>query len=281
MSGPGATTNIIIDDFLIDCSISENHTFDSDVTDYPVESGSNISDNIRPLPLVVEIEGVVSNTPIGLIADNRRGRTNPDQSPADDAYDLFQRIRDRRKPVTIMTSLRTYNDMALKGLSIPRGENMDAMRFRATFQQIQTVENVRSIRVSVPIAQNGTGKNKKSVTKPGEADETRILLVDFARGYWFDPDVNEWRRKAVLIKAVGGVMEQAGSARVSRKWLLYRDTILPEVKTDRGAQQFGPINSVISVTPNNYHLMDFTIKRKPGEFVDYSPPTGSLTNRTL
>ena len=85
MSGPGATTNIIIDDFLIDCSISENHTFDSDVTDYPVESGSNISDNIRPLPLVVEIEGVVSNTPIGLIADNRRGRTNPDQSPADDA----------------------------------------------------------------------------------------------------------------------------------------------------------------------------------------------------
>lgn len=156
---------VMIDDFLIDVSLTEEHEFDSDVTEYPVESGADISDNIRPRPLRVMMEGVVSATPLPSIVAARPTRTNVINedvqvgvNPAVDAYQLLVAIRDQREPVTIRTSLDTYKNMALESLSIPRDAGTgDALRFRATFRQIRTVENRRSLkRVAVP---NGKGKD--------------------------------------------------------------------------------------------------------------------------
>lgn len=217
MAGPGATKYIMIDDFLIDCSLSESHSFDSDVTEFPVESGSNISDNIRPLPIVVDIEGFVSNTPIGLMRDER---VITSQKPVETCYELLQAIRDEREPVTIQTSLRTYDNMALTRLNIPRGPGgADGLRFTASFKQIQYVTNVRTIRVSVPIAQGGTGKGKKSVSKPGNPNGTRLILIDQDNDAWFDPDLGNWRHSVDYTNktAVAGDI----ATRVSR-WNLYR-----------------------------------------------------------
>lgn len=193
------TQLVAINDFLIDCSLKETHTFDSQVTEYPVESGSNITDNIRPLPMTLEMECIVSNTPIGVMSTFRNSLlTEPGDSeiaptkPSEDAYDMLLRIRSKRQPVTIRTSLRTYENMALKSLNIPRDIGVgDALRFTASFIQIDTVENKRSVRVSPP---NGRKKKKVSMTPP--VLDVRMIRIDTYYHEWFDPDFNTWRRSA-------------------------------------------------------------------------------------
>jgi hypothetical protein len=57
-------SNLIIGTIWIDVSISEQHSLSADVTEHPVEAGTNIVDNIRPKPRTIRIEGLVTNHPV-------------------------------------------------------------------------------------------------------------------------------------------------------------------------------------------------------------------------
>lgn len=146
---------VMIDDYVLDVTLSEDHEFESEITDYPVESGSNISDNIRPRPITVTMEGLVSKHPfdhIKLLRDVPESPHHPH-----DAYAVLLAIREDREPVTIRTSLDVFKDMALQSLSMPRDASTgDALRFTAKFQQIQTVENKRSKRTAIPAGKGKT-----------------------------------------------------------------------------------------------------------------------------
>lgn len=184
MAGPSAQALpyqlVMIDDFLIDVVLSEDHTFESDVTEYPVESGSNITDNVRPRPIVVTMECLVSNTPIGFLASRHpNGEQGGGGEPADDCYELLQKIRDKREPVIIRTSLRTFDNMVLKSLSIPRAKDRgDALKFTASFQQIQVVTNKRTRRIAVP---GGGGRNNKGQLPATFKDLPGIPVISFAQ----------------------------------------------------------------------------------------------------
>lgn len=54
----------------LDVAAKVQHTSTNQVTDHPVEIGSNVSDHIRPDPNVLTIEGVISNTPLFLPSDH-------------------------------------------------------------------------------------------------------------------------------------------------------------------------------------------------------------------
>lgn len=55
--------NLTIGPIWIDVSISEKHSIGADVTEHPVERGTNIVDHIRPKPREIQIEGFVTNHP--------------------------------------------------------------------------------------------------------------------------------------------------------------------------------------------------------------------------
>lgn len=231
--GPAAAQYAIIAGFWVDCTLRESHTFDSDVTNYPVESGSNITDNIRPLPLIVEMEGVVSNTPIGALVNQRAALSAMGVKPSDDCYDTFTRLWQTREPIQIVTSLRTYDNMAMKSLSFPRGDHEDGIKFNATFQQIFSVDNKREIRVSIPIASGGTGTGKTKVGKPTESFSGRTILIDKKLKAWWDPDLPGWRQYAKfqsmpITRDTGDAIITTYSA---KKWLLYRSYPLNQTDT--------------------------------------------------
>src|SRR5688572_23142146 len=111
---PTKKRTILIDGFPIDATLDEVHTHESEVTVYPTESGSNLTDHIRPLPIVVQIQGVVSDTPVGdmeILRDLEGEGEN--QRPSEAARLHLMDVRDRRQPVTIVTALRTYENMAM------------------------------------------------------------------------------------------------------------------------------------------------------------------------
>jgi hypothetical protein len=137
---------ILIDDFELDASLVETHTFDSEVTEHPVETGSDVADHIRVMPDVVVIEGIVSDSPIGALADRR---SITEAKPSDDCLAWLKAIRSERRPVTIVTSLGTYTEMVMQQLEVPRtADTGEALRFRASFKQIIVVTNRRTTTVT-------------------------------------------------------------------------------------------------------------------------------------
>ncbi len=140
-------------------------------------SDANAStDNNRPLPIKVTIEGVVSDTPIDPIKASREADRLFGGSgvPSTDALAHLIGIRDARLPIRIATSLRVYNDMALTSLVIPRDSTASGgLMFTATFQQITFVENSR-----VTIKVKGPRKKKKEVIQKPVVDNDIVEIFD-------------------------------------------------------------------------------------------------------
>ncbi len=238
---PNKVSFVMIDDYLIDVTINEDHRFESEITEYPVESGSSVSDNIRPKPLVVTMEGLVSNTPLADMAKNRGiippaeaalsalgsagagalRRASSGVKTSEEAYAHFLKIWDRREPVTIRTSLGTFENMALESLSFPRtGGEHDGLRFSASFKQIKIVSNKR-VKVAIPIATGG-GTDKPK-TKPLEVvDKRAVQYVNLDQHTWFDRDINGWREGATY-PTLDQHQKQLAAGQPMSQWKLYKN----------------------------------------------------------
>lgn len=160
-----------IDGYPIDVTTSEDHTFDAVVTDYPVEKGSDKSDHIQNKQPVVTMEGVVTDTPLAamilerLAAGDKVPGAQRGTLPSVDALAKLLEVREARQPVTITTSLKTFENMALTQLQLPRmsGEGR-ALRFSATFRQMDIVENERTtikVKTAIPTGKTSFGPRIK------------------------------------------------------------------------------------------------------------------------
>jgi hypothetical protein len=57
-------THVEIGTIWIDVSVSETHSLSAEVSEHPVETGPDVTDNIRPTPRTIRIDGLVTNYPI-------------------------------------------------------------------------------------------------------------------------------------------------------------------------------------------------------------------------
>lgn len=137
----------------LDASVTEGHEGEVEVTEHPVEVGANVSDHARIKPDTLTLEGVISATPFG---------KTPSLDYIRAGYEKLLELKDARELLTVVTVLRSYPDMMLTKLSVPRDSTSgDALRFTATFKQVRlaTVQKQTStVRVArkVPKAKGKT-----------------------------------------------------------------------------------------------------------------------------
>ncbi len=130
----------------LDASLEETHTSASEVTEHPVEEGTNISDHIRRLPETLVINGVVTNHPLFLLPSF----TAPSPIQGDNlalsdrvkaAYDKLKEIHDAGTIVRVVTSLRDYTNMAITGFSVLRNApNGDVLNATISMREILTAK---------------------------------------------------------------------------------------------------------------------------------------------
>src|SRR5687768_1859647 len=137
---------ILVEGYAIDAAITEEHTLEAEITQYPIEKGGTITDHRRKLPRSVTMELVVSDTPLG---DAARVRELEDQSglsdsgalPSDEAYAFFKAIHEDGTLFEVVTNLETYQSMLLETLSIPLdAETGHAFVSTATFREVVIAE---------------------------------------------------------------------------------------------------------------------------------------------
>lgn len=138
---------VIIGLLTVDANLSENHAVTVQATKFPVERGTDVSDHKRRMPDEITIEGVVTNTPVAGQFDNDFPNPTP-SSPAagfgqrgDDAHTYLDSLADSNDLVQIATQIKTYDNMQLTSLRMPRDvKTGDVFHFTATFQNIITVD---------------------------------------------------------------------------------------------------------------------------------------------
>lgn len=138
-SGPSQPINLIlksrkgkIGSLSIEAVISENYSFTSTPTKFPIEDGSVVSDHIVAEPLSITIEGFISNTPVGQDPGNYA------QETFNELYSMWQ----DKQLVDVEALYVTYKNMCITSIAIPRNaQTGQAIHFTCQLTQIKVVSN--------------------------------------------------------------------------------------------------------------------------------------------
>lgn len=111
---------------VLDCTLSEDHTYQADVTENPIEDGSVVADHVNLKPIKLKIDGLVSDSPLGFAligsAQNAVSRFQSlfgTQSRAKDAFDQIVKLWKNRIPFTVITNLKRYENMVISNAQFP------------------------------------------------------------------------------------------------------------------------------------------------------------------
>lgn len=137
----------------IDCVIEELHSYENEITQFPVEDGSQIADNRRPLPIRLRMSGIFSDTPVRVVESgdntqflNRDDGSGKSQVQFSEVLNIagfategnIEGLKDTFELVTIVTGLRVYKNMAIASVSWPRNAQTGrSLRFNIDFVEIK------------------------------------------------------------------------------------------------------------------------------------------------
>lgn len=156
--------------FVFDAVFSTDHSANLTVTQHPVQSGASISDHAYMEPDEVSIE-------IGM-TDVASDATSAGTSRSVNAYTQLRAIMEQREPVTLITRLKTYQNMIITSMSAPDDyKTMHALRVSVYFQQINIV-SVSTIAVQETVtgsksSASGSSSSSKKSTSGGSSAKTQ------------------------------------------------------------------------------------------------------------
>jgi hypothetical protein len=157
--------------FVVDAAIEEIHSYECAVTQFPVESGGTISDHVRILPHGLQLDCIVSDTPIGERMETIRGGAIASFGDSggfdqwsDEAHEHFKKLRAKREPFAVVTSRQTYYNMVVEAYTPTcRVNDGHALRFQLRLRYIGIVTSERTtVKVSAP----NIAKKQKLGTRP-------------------------------------------------------------------------------------------------------------------
>lgn len=132
-----ATQPVIVDDISFDALIEESMTYSADVPSYPTEAGFDVSDTIILKPLTLSMTLFLTNTPV-----TWRERHGADTSRVRDVIRKLEQLYFSRQPVTVSTSDKTYENMAIVSIELSKTKETGSSReIPITFQEIRVTES--------------------------------------------------------------------------------------------------------------------------------------------
>lgn len=216
-------SDTIFQDYLvIDATMSLTHNRKIDVTQFQVEEGSDISDNIRVQNDEIQMEGIVSNDPISLNASLRGaisavgigaggflgkqinskagsalggiagavgagaigGLLNTDTNRVQNAFNFLESLRLNRTPFTVVTGYKVYENMFFTSLSFPKDASLgNALKFNASLTSIRIVES-QTIKIKRTIKKVSHGAKPKEDMGKQKPVETVEKKVSILRNIY-------------------------------------------------------------------------------------------------
>lgn len=138
----------------IDGVISEQTSRTMRATEFPVESGDTISDHIIRQPMQYQMEGVITDTPMGLdgiletvssVVDGVSGLFGSSENSAftrsQQIYDELIKLMEKREVIEIQTTLGLIRNLAFETITVSQDkDNSRSVFFSATFKEVVFVD---------------------------------------------------------------------------------------------------------------------------------------------
>lgn len=153
--------------FVFDALTNKEVEWNNDITKHPVESGSDITDNVVNKNDTISVVGYISNTPVeGMIDSISQNREVEEAgNRVQQAYDLFKELRQSKRPFTIVTELDTYPNCLISSLAFPEEggkSNLDVLEVKMELEQVRIVSAEGIFVSNVAPAQKDDSKDTTS-----------------------------------------------------------------------------------------------------------------------
>lgn len=170
----------------LDATLSTGHTSKVAITKHPVETGAKIADNVRPDEETVQVEGLISDTPLSFASVERfprdlRTRTNQ-------AVLVLYGLQESAVLCTVITDRRVYRNMILRDLSIPE-EHGEQVKFSGTFERVRFATTKQVLNPAV-------NRGKDKVEGGSKPTQTAPKPVQVKASWWYSAgeaiDIQKW-----------------------------------------------------------------------------------------
>lgn len=180
------TTDVVV---TFDAVVDENHTFTNQITDFPVETGANISDHNRPEPEKVSFHAFFSDTPLSTQSATQdvtqdgftfqttaafaAGAIGAVDGWARAQWDKLKKLRDDGTLVTVVSTLGNYDSMVIESITVPRNaKTYDGLECTIGFKKIRVVTNeLTRVVTTTPAASK---KKSTGAATPKDATEKDV-----------------------------------------------------------------------------------------------------------
>lgn len=156
----------------LDATTSLSHSGDVDITEHPLETGSNVADGARAKQPSVQLEAVIAD--FALHPDAK----DTGEGSAKDKYQALRAVKDGGGVVTIVTPQDSYTNMLIKQLTSPESAQMGrAVKFSMTLQQVKLVRSQTAAlkKVATPKAQPKQNSGPQQPTNTSDAHVRRSM----------------------------------------------------------------------------------------------------------
>ncbi len=167
-----------LETIVVDAAVSEGHSYSAEITEYPVEKGAAVTDNVRPKPDKLRFDVVISDFPLTNEGRQQVDTGSVNNRPAArkgralEVLNKLIRLKDTGTLIKVETGLKTYgNDagtgMVIESIEVPRDKEIkNAVKATITMKQIVIVETQTS---KTQVAKERKGQSKvKGGPKTGE-----------------------------------------------------------------------------------------------------------------
>lgn len=157
----------------LDILVREEIEFPSVATEYPVEEGSPVSDAIMPGAPKLSISGAISATSATVLGGLASGGAAGGPWKLQDAFAAVRQVYAEHTPITVVTGLGVYVDMAMTSCRLTRSNGPMGggwMDIEAEFTSIRKVAlKTAAVPADAPDAQSTKGKAGATKAPAGKA----------------------------------------------------------------------------------------------------------------
>lgn len=180
----------------LDGVITESHSNVVAITKQPIELGADITDHSTIEPKVLNIEGVVTDTPLGVQAFNQiidtvtglfGSATVDNQTRSVAAYNALLQLQEQREPISVQTRLRLYENMIIT--SIDTVQDKDTSKI--ALMKIRLEEIIIAQTDVIPVPQD--------VLEPGPTQQQASSNIDRGRQNSTEPTTEQ---SSTLLKSI-------------------------------------------------------------------------------
>lgn len=157
----------------IDAVISEQHSFENEISEHPVHRGADIADHKRRKLRTVTMTGIVSNYPIQFqITAAANAVTGQNKKRAETAWETLQKMAGGEELIDVFTSLGPpYENMVIQSVTCTRDvTSQHHIEFTAVMREFILVSSETS---EIPAQRTERGPETNSGTKAGKNEPLR------------------------------------------------------------------------------------------------------------